>query len=230
MPYPDGLGVFTTFVVSPDKPILYLSDHYERLKRDAAFFNLAMPWSNVASMRKTIESLPIRTPVVMRISLTDKTWVHLRSLPAPKASVKLATVQYDRQFPQHKHMSRIAEDYFLRQVQAQHFDDFLRLSSAGYITETAYCNIFFVLPDSRLYTPCPQQAGCLPGIARKAILNQGIPVEEGCFSTDILSEAVGAFVTNAVRGIVPVSQIDDQMFDVEWVQSLLGRFAPSPQP
>jgi len=223
---PDEMGVFTTFVASPHQPVPYFADHYERLKRDTAFFSLPMPWPDLGAMQKEIDAYiaeRMKEPMVMRISLTPKLTLNLRPLPPQQSSVRLSIVQFDRPFPQHKHLSRNLDTHFLEQVQAQHADDFLRVSSAGYLTETAYCNIFFVLPDARLCTPCPQQAGCLPGIMRKAVLNQGLLIEEGCYTLGILSEAVGAFVTNAVRGIVPVSQIDNHMLDVNLIPSVIAR-------
>jgi branched-chain amino acid aminotransferase len=86
-------------------------------------------------------------------------------------------------------------------------DEALRLDAHGRIAECATANVF-VARDGRLATP-PVDAGVLPGIVRAYVVAQG-----GCDERPIeraeLAAAEEVFVTSSLRGIVPVTRIDDR--------------------
>lgn len=88
-------------------------------------------------------------------------------------------------------------------------DDALYLNTQGIISEATTANFFFcsggILKTPRL------GCGALEGITRAVVLEQarreGIPVEEGEYSPEVLAEATEAFITSSVREVMPVARI-----------------------
>lgn len=82
----------------------------------------------------------------------------------------------------------------------------LWLDAAGRLAEGTITNIF-VCRRGRVLTPAAE-GGLLPGIARGRLLAAGrlagLPVEEADLRPEDLVEADEVFVTNAVRGAIPV--------------------------
>jgi branched-chain amino acid aminotransferase len=93
-------------------------------------------------------------------------------------------------------------------------DEALLLDMRGYIAECAYSNVFFVRGND-LLTPA-LEAGILPGITRAAVLElaraDGITVRETSLEPSVALEADEAFITNSVRGVVPVHAIDTRTY------------------
>ncbi len=80
----------------------------------------------------------------------------------------------------------------------------------GNATEGTFTNLF-IIKDGVLKTPGGQM---LFGITRKIILEMApeiLPVEECDISLEDLYEADEIFLTNSVKGIVPVKGIDGQV-------------------
>ena len=88
----------------------------------------------------------------------------------------------------------------------------LWINTQGYLAEGTISNVFFLKEDV-LYTPS-LDCGCLAGTRRKVVLqlasDLGISVQEGKYQHSLLREADQVFLTNALLGIMPVSQIDNQ--------------------
>lgn len=102
-----------------------------------------------------------------------------------------------------------------RQAVAQGADMALLLSTEGHLACADSANLFW-MQDGELYTP-DLSTGCLPGTTRAAVIEaargQGVPVHTGAFEPECLKTAEAVWVTNAVRGAVPVCQIDAQVFE-----------------
>jgi branched-chain amino acid aminotransferase len=93
-------------------------------------------------------------------------------------------------------------------------DEALLLDMRGYIAECAYSNIFFAR-NQVLLTP-ELEGGILPGITRAAVLElargRDIAIQETSLEPAVMLEADEAFITNSVRGVVPVHAIGKQAF------------------
>jgi branched-chain amino acid aminotransferase len=104
----------------------------------------------------------------------------------------------------------------LAQAQDAGADEALLLDTQGRIAECAYSNVFFVRAG-QLFTPAIE-TGILPGITRAAVLElargRGVRVHETDIDTAWLAGAEEAFITNSVRGVVPVLKIGAQEFAV----------------
>lgn len=87
----------------------------------------------------------------------------------------------------------------------------LMLGPEGEIQEGASSN-FFLVRGGRIRTP-PLGEGLLWGITRAVVLDlaraDGIPVDEARTTLGDLAGAEEAFLTSSVRGIMPVSQVDN---------------------
>ncbi len=114
--------------------------------------------------------------------------------------------------------------------------DLLLFADDGALLETARANIF-VVHDDGVHTP-PTDGRILPGTARARvieILHEGtVPVFQRRLTVDDLSAATEVFVTNSLRGVVPVVACEGVGGwpvgrTTAWVRDELWRFwRPSP--
>jgi branched-chain amino acid aminotransferase len=90
------------------------------------------------------------------------------------------------------------------------------LNAEGFIAEGTVSNIFFV-KDNVLCTPSPD-VGILDGITREVIVGlakkNGIRVNEGKFYPDDLFRSSEVFFTNTTAEVMPVSRVEDMVFEV----------------
>lgn len=78
------------------------------------------------------------------------------------------------------------------------------------IAETSFCNLFLRIND-RLLTP-PLRDGGLGGLMRALVIDAatslGMPCAEESFAPEALAQAQEVFITNSIRGVWPVSQVE----------------------
>src|SRR6266542_3477903 len=84
-------------------------------------------------------------------------------------------------------------------------DDALLLTHEGWVAEGTVWNVFW-WDHERLRTPAAG-LGILPGIGRERVLELAQQVEEGRYPRPAL-EGNSLFLTNAVRGVVPLGSLD----------------------
>ncbi len=103
-------------------------------------------------------------------------------------------------------------------------DDALLCTHDGHLAEASTSNVF-VLIDGVLHTP-DARSGALLGIMRGVVLEQAmlmkLPIVEGPLDEAAWRSADEAFLTNAVRGVMPIAAIADKTFQVPgpWTQRL----------
>jgi branched-chain amino acid aminotransferase len=90
-------------------------------------------------------------------------------------------------------------------------DDAIMLNARGEVTEATTANVYLVR-EGRLATP-PLQAGILEGTTRRRILGLcaqlGVEAAERSLRPEDLRAAEEVFVSSSVKGILPVTRIDD---------------------
>lgn len=95
-------------------------------------------------------------------------------------------------------------------------DEAIMCSPRGFLAEGATSNLFFVVNET-LYTPTADLP-LLPGVTRGVVLSladeAGIPIETGRYTPDSLQEASEVFVTNSTWELRPVTQVDEESFEV----------------
>ncbi|MBW2175150.1 MAG: aminotransferase class IV, partial [Deltaproteobacteria bacterium] len=105
----------------------------------------------------------------------------------------------------------------------QGFFDALFTNERGEITEGCISNVFF-FEKGQVLTP-PTRAGLLPGVTRKQIIEaagaSGISLKEETVMPEDLDRFDGAFVTNSVVEILPVSAVGNTDYSIpEMIETL----------
>ena len=111
-----------------------------------------------------------------------------------------------------KTTNKLANIVALREAERVGMDDALLTNQTGNITEASGSNVFWT-KDNTLFTP-PVSSGCLSGITRGMILELAIALKLPTSQQDItpteLGNAESVFLTNSIREIQPVIQVDDK--------------------
>jgi branched-subunit amino acid aminotransferase/4-amino-4-deoxychorismate lyase len=221
-----GFAVYTTFRL-PIAPKLFQA-HYERLKQNVEFLGLDWVYSSVSLYEQIIRLVPPDEPVARLTAYAEASFfgdllqkqplpcaLLLSSRPAPaipQARLSLQTFRYDRVFSNVK-WTGIGDVIYLKRTAMQAgYDDILLINHSGHFTEASTANFFALDASGVLHTPNPERDGCLPGIARSQIFALAerlkLTVSENPLEIAQIPTYSGAFLTNAVQGIVPVGRID----------------------
>lgn len=152
------------------------------------------------AVRLTSDSQPVR------LTITPVTTVASTSRPS---DLKLSNMLHYREA--------------FRTAEKMNFDDGILLSESGFVAETAIANLFW-MRNRELFTPS-ESCHILPGITRNRIMkcaSNSFSINEVESSKKELFEADAVWVTNSVKGVHPVGQIDSVHFntDVEVTQIL----------
>ncbi len=225
-----GLGLFETFRTWKGHPTL-LGRHLERMKNSAR--ELGLPLENdqlpnaqavAALVEASRDTLSPGEDARLRITLSgglatsppgaSVVWMSAGPLPAQVGRggaiiTQAIEVPADDPLARHKTLNywrkRIAHD---RALEAGG-DDVLCLTHEGRICEASRSNIFLVR-DGRLETPAAD-GPLLPGIMRGVVLEfarrMGMEVVEESLPIERITAADEAFLTNSVRGIVPIARL-----------------------
>ncbi|HET7001561.1 MAG TPA: aminotransferase class IV, partial [Puia sp.] len=119
-------------------------------------------------------------------------------------------------------------NYLLNIVAAQFakgngYDDAVILNHRGNICEAGSSNIF-LMQKGVLFTPALSQ-GCVAGTKRRELLERlpdlGFQVEETIITKEMVHETEEVFLTNAIRGIMPVICIDNTYYTRELTTRLM---------
>ncbi|AHF18039.1 aminotransferase class IV [Niabella soli] len=89
-------------------------------------------------------------------------------------------------------------------------NDCLILNTGGQIIESIISNMFWI-KDGITATP-PLQDGCIAGVFRSFLLEQDPLIREQSCTIEMLKEADEIFLTNALRGVQRVQQLDDRIY------------------
>ncbi len=226
-----GDAVFTTIKIK-DGYLLFFQEHLTRLKEQCNELRIIFPEIRLKSIQELIlknhaqkgiyrlkiiitggnsPELLLKTrahgKLLMTLSLvSDKPLEEARLTLYPnlvcRPSSKLKTLSYlDR---------LMISDYAV----LQGFDDAIVLSAQGYITETAYSNIFWRL-DLDIFIPDPSLE-LLNGITltyfADVLRNSNFKVHYVKEKLENISDKSQIFICNAIKGVVPVVAIDEKRF------------------
>ena len=102
------------------------------------------------------------------------------------------------------------------EAEAQGFTDSLMLDHEGNVAEATGANIFFKNKNGELHTPIPDSF--LDGITRREVIkiakSKGIKVIERKINPDEMKDFIGCFLTGTAAEVTPVSQINENKFEV----------------
>lgn len=107
-------------------------------------------------------------------------------------------------------------------METKSLDDMLLLNEKGNVIESAMANLFWV-KDGVVFTP-PLSEGCLAGTFRLVIIDLikelSLPFEEKIMSLEALKTADEVFLTNGIRKIRWVREIDGHFYENALVKKL----------
>jgi len=224
-----GLGLFETLRTWNGRPTL-LARHLDRLKRSAEELRIPLDASQTptaADVRDFLAADGRDGDALLRITLSgglsestgSMLWMRASPLPPPAPSTGLrlgpAGPAREDRLAGYKSLNYWPYRLLHEGSRAEGFDECLTVDAAGSVREGSRTNIFVVV-DGGLITP-PCDGRIVPGIMRGLVLERagglGIDVEEAgldLFDRRIRPEEV--FLTNAVRGVVPVGSWGDARF------------------
>jgi len=222
-------GLFETMRAFKGK-VFRLEEHLQRLKNGAKVLGLKVP-KDLENSEEIIQQLVKRNGLndaYLRLML-----VHdenkgsnvificrdINSYLKKKTSWTCVTVQNVRQ-NEFSPLSRIKSLNYLpmllarKEAESKGADEGILLNTRDEVCEGTRTNIFIITENGVLNTP-PIEAGCLPGITRKAVIELAksieLRVEEKKLKTEDLKRAKEVFLTNSLIGVMPVVKIDQQI-------------------
>ncbi len=219
-----GLGVFTTLAVVEGRP-QWVEAHQRRLTRDAAHLGFRYVSEGLAERcARFLAALPAAVNGLKVLVLVDHGALREVLVARPhgyteervEAGRRLRLVSCDsrrgRRWAQHKTLN-YGEHLLAQREALQHgYDDALWVDDDGALLEAATAS-FFLVRCGEILTP-PLQQGVLAGVSRERILalNTEFPVREMPVPREWLAEVEVVFVANALGGVMPVRQIDEQQW------------------
>lgn len=234
-----GDGVFATMALARGR-LLDAAAHADRLVSSVDAIGLSVPEA-VRSPGRLCEILALlgasgSTDGVVRVQVSAesggrgysragvRSWelVEIHPLPAPRV-LTVAVLEPDDApvpaLPSVKTCSALAHVLCARAAASRGVVEAVRVA-AGRVLEASASNLFWI-HDGVLCTPSPSLP-LYPGITRSVVLDvargAGWEIHEGEFDRAALARAGSAFLTNAVRGVEPVVELDGS--PLEWPPEL----------
>ncbi len=195
-----GYGLIETMRVR-DGRIPFLDRHLARLARSVRELGLPKPKQDVAAL---VTPFAGTGDAVLRVEVLDgRASVTVRELPALEPPAVITASEPHHPYP-HKTTERDSFADAAVEAEVAEADDALLLTHEGWVAEGTTWNLFWWDGDS-LRTPA-LDTGILPGVGRARVM-QLERVVEGCYPRGAL-DGKSLFLTNAVRGVVPIASLD----------------------
>ncbi|HVH67072.1 MAG TPA: aminotransferase class IV [Gemmatimonadales bacterium] len=205
--------------------IPFLERHCARLARSLAALGLPSPSRDVAAL---VAPFADCGEAVLRVVVeAGRASVTVREVPKLEPPKVITASGIHPGYP-HKTTERAAFVSAAEEAIAAGADDALLRSGDGWVTEGTVWNVFWWDGDE-LRTPS-LELGILPGIGRARVLEIGPrAAREGRYRQAALTGR-SLFLTNAVRGVVPIAALDGQSVPAHpGTQELMARFWPAPR-
>ncbi len=229
-----GLGWFETMCVDRCR-FFRFSSHYERLLCGAGKMGGTLPL--VGGLRVAIlELIDINgfqaSRCRVRVSCyvdgqTTKTVITTAEMPERESTS--STVLSPYRVNEYSPLVGVKSSCYamnhiaLREAQQLGADEALMLNTSGELCEGTTSNLFLV-KDGVVLTP-HLKSGCLPGIARAAVIELckelDIPCIERTLSLAELHDCDGAFLTSSLRRIHPITSFDENSVEVHGIVTQL---------
>ncbi len=208
-----GAGLFETIRVRHGRA-LRLEAHLARLAHGAAFLGLEAPPETqvVEAFLENNASCAGLASGVLRLFAVDESLIVFVAPWTPSRPTRIDIGFSQRgmrrstnPLNRFKTMAYLENLLLMREAEDRALFEVIALNELGHLTDGGRTSLFIVSGD-RLLTP-PLADGPLPGIARGALLEAGL-AEEASLTPENLEHADGAFLTNALNGILPVHGVE----------------------
>lgn len=211
-----GEGFFTTIKVVNNLGE-NLKYHYKRIEESLIYFNfpqLELNLDKIIKMLSFIYSTSFRLKIIIFKDIDKISYIAIPGdLPAKVSSMKLFVSEYIRgNDPIHSYKSL---NYYNNLINSKT----IILDHKKRVLETGIGNIF-IINKNDIITP-PGNLPLLKGTYRNLLLNRGrigsFEIIEKEIYIEDLYESQGVFITNALRGVVPVNAIDNKDINIQKV-------------
>lgn len=226
-----GLGLFETLRTRNGHPSL-LHRHLERIRRSAETLRIPLDSARLPDADAVADLLResrmegdarLRITATGGVSASVGSTVWMRCDPfSPDPPIDGAVlvhapwpIVFDDPLARHKSLNYWSRRLAFEAARRQGADEALFSTPDGRVWEGSRTNLFLIR-DGTLWTP-GLDGPIVPGIMRGLVLEQapalGLAIREGDLSADDLDGAEEVFLTNAVRGIVPVCRASGRVFE-----------------
>jgi len=214
-----GYGLIETMRVREGR-IPFLERHLARLERSLRELGLPRPTRDVAALVRPFAGAD---EAVLRVEVCDgRATVTVRELPALDPPAVITAAEPHEPYP-HKTTERDCFVDAAEEAEIAEADDALLLTPDGWVAEGTVWNVFW--DGDRLRTPA-LELGILPGVGRARVLELVEQVAQGRYPRQAI-EGKSLFLTNAVRGIVPLASLDGRLVTPDArTAELVRRFWP----
>jgi len=196
-----GYGLIETMRVR-DGRIPFLERHLARLGRSLGELGLPKPSQDVAALVRPFAGTG---DAVLRVEVRNgQASVTVRELPRLGPPAVITASEPHQPYP-HKTTERDCFTDAGQEADVAEADDALLVTPEGWIAEGTVWTVFWWEGDT-LRTPA-LDLGILPGVGRARVLEVAKRAEQGRYRKPALA-GKSLFLTNAVRGIVPIASLD----------------------
>ncbi len=223
-------GYFTTLKFENNK-IYFLDKHIERLKNTAKYLNFDFIEYNFEHIIKQLIQINNRNKARIKIIFYNpsriKCVIMLSELDTIEHPIRLKTAVVERNSQNYKYklFDNTENLFYHNKAKKINTDDILFVDKNGYLLEATFSNIFLIY-DKRIFTP-PDNFPILEGIIRNFLIEHPLPDGFSVVKKKIhyseLPNFEEAFITNSIKGIVPIKQIDKISYQTKKVFSILKR-------
>ena len=217
-----GYGLIETMRVREGRIPLW-SRHLARLERSLRELDLSTPSQDLVAL---VTPLAGTGDAVLRLEVRDgRASVTVRASPALEPPAVIAASEPHQPY-RHKTTERDCFVDAAAEAERAEADDALLFTHDGFVAEGTVWNVFWWDGDM-LRTPALEY-GILPGIGRARVLELVPRVDQGGYTKPQVA-GKSLFLTNAVRGVVPIASLDGSPTPPDpRTAELAGRFWPPP--
>jgi 4-amino-4-deoxychorismate lyase len=195
------LGVFETLRVIDGVP-LFVAEHRKELARAMEALGMTTE-ADFDGARAGIPALSGRwrwvvTPEETRTFFTEEKAIRALPLSLSISPVRVGSVNWSSRFKTLSYLSHV------QALKMASTPEVILLNERGDVASAGRGNIFWRRGD-RIFTPA-HEAGCRSGVTRGFVLAHE-KVEQGHYPAKDLEEADEIFITNSMRGIVSVNEV-----------------------
>ena len=225
-------GCFTTLKFANGK-LYFLKEHLERLKNTADYLKIDFLNYNFDFVIKQLMDLNNKRSAKVKIHLfkgeQTNCLITISDLVLIKNPINTKSLVVQRDILddiyKYKTLHNSENMLFHQKAIDDNLGDYIYINSKGYILEATFSNIYFVY-DNKIFTP-PLFMPILPGIIRKFLLDSDLPYDftlvEKMIHYSEIKNYDEIFITNSIKGIVPIKQVDNFSFQIKSVQILKSR-------
>jgi para-aminobenzoate synthetase/4-amino-4-deoxychorismate lyase len=177
-----------------------LRAHLQRMRSSAMFFGFHYPEDLEARLISQLAAREERSRVRLLLSRNGEFEIQRGNAPPPRRAPVRLVIDDEPVCSESMmlfHKTTLREPYDRRRRKFPHVDDVVMINERGECTETTIANIAARVGES-WFTP-PLLSGCLPGIARARLIDEGV-LTEAVLRPEDLRGADEIAVVNSLRG------------------------------